>query len=106
MGVLSVNQTDVAVATKIKTPKVPKYAVVMYNDDVTTFDFVIGVLMEIFDKDQPTAAALADLIHHTGSAEVGRYSREVAEVKVEETVSKARQNGYPLMCKVEGIGDD
>lgn len=100
------SQTDVAVATRIKTPRVPKYNVIMHNDDETTFEFVIAALIEIFDKDQVTATALAYEIHNVGSAAVGCYSREVAESKVSETTERARARGFPLVCTVEGAGDD
>ncbi len=94
-------QTDVAVATKIKSPKVPRFNVIMYNDDVTTFDFVIQALMDIFDKDQATAQTLAYAVHSQGSAVVGQYSKEVAETKVAEVTEQARAQGYPLVCTVE-----
>ncbi len=94
-------QTEVVVATKIKVPKVPKFHVVMYNDDVTTFAFVISVLIDIFEKDENTAISLAYGIHNNGSAVVGLYSKEVAETKVSETVERARAAGFPLVCTVE-----
>jgi ATP-dependent Clp protease adaptor protein ClpS len=100
------NQTDVVVATRIKTPKVPKYNVVMHNDDETTFEFVIATLIDIFDKDEVTATALAYEIHNIGSATVGSYSREVAESKVNETTERARAKGFPLVCTVEGSDND
>ena len=43
-------QTATNVVTKIKIPKIPKYQVVMINDDVTTMEFVVRILIEIFEK--------------------------------------------------------
>ena len=42
--------------TKLKLPK--QYQVLIYNDDFTPMDFVVEVLMQIFDKDEATAVTL------------------------------------------------
>jgi ATP-dependent Clp protease adaptor protein ClpS len=40
-------------------------------------------------------------VHNEGSAVAGIYSYEVAEQKGIEGTNLARQNGYPLVIKVE-----
>lgn len=91
----------VAVATRVKVPRAPRFNVVMYNDDVTTFEFVIRVLVQVFDKDEATARSLADKIDQEGSAIIGSYSRELAETYVEETTERARSEGFPLVCEIQ-----
>ncbi len=41
---------------------------VLYNDDVNTFDFVIDCLMEICKHDELQAEQLAVLVHYKGKA--------------------------------------
>ena len=60
------------VKVKLKEPSM--YNVVMLNDDVTTMDFVVEVLKEIFNKDSETAVALMLKVHHEGGKIHIRYS--------------------------------
>ena len=42
--------------SRVKVPR--SYRVLIYNDDFTPMDFVVEVLMQIFDKDEAAATAL------------------------------------------------
>jgi ATP-dependent Clp protease adaptor protein ClpS len=83
----------------IKPPS--KYKVMVLNDDVTPMDFVILMLITIFKKPQEEAVQLTLKIHHEGSAIAGIYPHEIAEQKVADGVTMARNNGFPLMLKAE-----
>ena len=48
-----------------------QYYVVMHNDDKTPFDFVVDLLMGLFNHDKDTAADLAHKIHTDEKAIVG-----------------------------------
>ena len=78
-----------------------QYYVVMHNDDKTPFDFVVDLLMGLFNHDKDTAADLAHKIHTDGKAIVGMYNLEIAEQKVEETVKASRVANYPLSVSIE-----
>ena len=78
-----------------------QYYVVMHNDDKTPFDFVIDILMGLFNHDEGTAADLAHKIHTDEKAIVGMYNLEIAEQKVEETVKASRVANYPLTVSLE-----
>ena len=99
--------TDVETRTKIKikpnkdlTPP-PKFRVIFMNDNVTTVDFVIAVLQEIFDHSFDTAEDLTVKIHQEGSAQVAVLPFEIAESKAVETTLLARTNNFPLAVKIE-----
>ena len=85
--------------SKIKIPR--QYQVLIYNDDFTPMDFVVDVLMQIFDKDAQTATMLMLSVHERSSAVAGVYPRDIAYTKAAEAVQWARQEGYPL--KVEAV---
>lgn len=87
------------VTTNIIEPK--KYKVIFLNDDKTPMDFVIEVLMNIFNHNEEVSQSLTVKIHTEGSAVVGVYPHEIAEQKGIETTSIARASGYPLGVKVE-----
>ena len=85
--------------TKIAKPR--KYKVLMHNDDYTSMDFVIDVLISIFRKDEGTAILLMQQIHNEGLAICGIYTKEIAETKIIQVKELARANKYPLKCTME-----
>ena len=96
---------DIAIKTqtqeKIKIEEPAKYDVILLNDDITTYDFVIRVLKQIFHKTDEQAISLTKHIHENGSGIVGTYLYEIAEQKGIETTLLAREEGYPLQVKVQ-----
>lgn len=92
---------DVVTKKKKKTKKPKRFKVVFVNDDYTTMEFVVRVLETIFHKSPAEAAAIMLRIHNNGSGIAGVYTREVAETKVEQTMSWARKEGHPLMVTME-----
>lgn len=85
--------------TKLRGPG--KYHVIMLNDDTTPMDFVVAVLMNIFNKSADDAHEIMLTIHEKGRAIAGTYTFEVAEQKAVETVSEARTAGFPLDVSIE-----
>lgn len=77
-----------------------KWNVVFYNDNVTTVEFVIFVLKEVFNYDDQTAIELTYEIHNEGKKVVGTYTYEIAEQKASDTLYLAYQYGYPLEVKI------
>ncbi len=84
---------------KTKLPQL--WRVVMHNDDYTTQEFVVFVLMNFFRKDPTEAHHLMLKVHQSGRAIVGVYTRDVAETKVAQVTDYARENGHPLMLSIE-----
>ncbi|HOJ49646.1 MAG TPA: ATP-dependent Clp protease adaptor ClpS [Spirochaetota bacterium] len=87
------------ISEEIKEPKL--YKVIMHNDDITTMDFVVKVLIEIFNKPPYEAIEIMLFIHNNGQAIVGKYIFDIAMTKIEETHNLARENGFPLKCTIE-----
>lgn len=91
--------TKKEIKDKLKEP--PRYKVVLLNDDVTTMEFVVALLMMIFKHNEADALSLTMEIHNEGSAVAGVYTHEIAEQKVLDATSMARNNGFPLVIKAE-----
>lgn len=85
--------------SRIKIPR--KYQVLIYNDDFTPMDFVVDVLMQVFEKGEAEATALMLSIHKGSYAVAGIYPKDIAYTKAAEAVRWAREEGYPL--KVEAV---
>jgi ATP-dependent Clp protease adaptor protein ClpS len=87
--------------TEIKYPNL--YRVDIYNDDQTPVEFVIQMLIEIFNKDINTAKEITMDIHNKGKSSAGVYSLEIAEQKVTESLHLCKLYGYPLKIVAERI---
>jgi len=87
---------------EVKEPSM--YKVLLHNDDKTTFEFVIQVLVTVFHRSIEEALELTQDIHNNGRGIAGApYTREVADEKISETVLLARANGFPLTATCEEL---
>ncbi len=77
------------------------YKIILHNDDYTTMDFVISILLEVFHKSAEEAKRLMLTVHNHGKAIIGIYTKEIAETKVDRTLKLAKNAGYPLLCTFE-----
>ena len=95
--------TDIQTLTreKIKLEEPGMYDVIFLNDNITTTEFVVRVLKQIFNKTQEQAEAIMQKIHNDGQGIVGSYTHEVAEQKGIEATLLARQENFPLQVKVK-----
>jgi len=91
--------------SKIKLKKPNRFQVILLNDDYTTMEFVVVVLMKFFSKHQEAANALMLKIHIEGEAVCGVYSHDVAQTKVTQVIEFSRKNEQPLMCIIRELSD-
>ncbi|NUN12887.1 MAG: ATP-dependent Clp protease adapter ClpS [Myxococcales bacterium] len=91
--------TGVKERPKTKRPRL--YKVLMHNDDYTTMEFVVYVLMTLFRKTQTEATQIMLHIHTKGIGVCGVFTRDIAETKVSQVTQLARENGMPLLCTME-----
>ena len=97
------HQTEEQVISKTRgeTQEPPMYRVLLHNDDYTTMEFVIEVLMYVFNKSPESAAKIMLNVHQQGIGVCGVYTHEIAETKVDTVHNLARESGYPLRCSME-----
>lgn len=79
----------------------PMYRVMLLNDDYTTMEFVIEVLVYVFQKSPEEANRIMLSVHRSGVGICGVYPYELAETKVNTVETLARENGHPLKCIME-----
>jgi len=77
------------------------YKVILHNDNYSTFEFVVEVLMEIFHKSYEESSRLTMKVDQEGLAVVGIYPKDIAEMKVKQVTFKAENMGYPLRATFE-----
>lgn len=79
----------------------PKFKVILLNDDYTSMDFVVGVLISIFNHDMQSAVDIMLAIHKQGRGICGVYTYEIAETKVFQVEKMARTENFPLRAIIE-----
>jgi ATP-dependent Clp protease adaptor protein ClpS len=79
----------------------PLYKVLLHNDDYTTMEFVVEVLMFVFRKPPEEATQIMLSVHHQGTGLCGLFPYELAETKVDTVETLARDRGFPLKCTME-----
>jgi len=92
---------DLELDEEVEITYAKKYKVYLLNDDYTTMDFVIEILMQIFHKNYEEATQTMLQIHEQGQGLCGVYSYEIAETKVHQVHASAKKNGFPLKAIME-----
>lgn len=93
---------EVTETIRVREPSM--YKVILHNDNTTTFDFVVLVLVSIFHRSLEDAAELTRQIDAQGQGIAGSpYTREIAEEKTLETINFSRANGFPLTATFEEL---
>ncbi len=78
-----------------------RYKVVLLNDDFTSMDFVVEILMEVFGHQLDSAINIMLNVHREGRGICGVYTYEVAETKISQVKKRAKENEYPLKAIME-----
>jgi len=77
------------------------FKVLLHNDDYTSMEFVVEVLMGIFHKTHTQAEQIMLQIHEKDKAICGVYSFEIAQTKAQQVKQRAKQNEFPLLATIE-----
>ena len=86
---------------RLEEPRI--YQVVLHNDHYTTMDFVVNVLMKIFQRPAAEATKIMLDVHTKGAGICGIYTYDIAVTKVSQVHRIAKQHGFPLKCSYEEV---
>lgn len=89
---------------KVERPKL--YEVLLHNDDYTTQEFVVYVLMKFFHHDEGSATQIMLHVHTKGVGVAGVFTYDVAETKANQVMRFAREHEMPLQCSVRRQGGE
>ena len=79
------------------------YKVLLHNDDYTSMDFVIDILMNLFHKSLAQAEQIMIQVHKEGKGTCGIFTYEIAETKVHQVKELAKSSGFPLLATMEEV---
>lgn len=94
-------EIETTIESQEETTEGPLYRVIIHNDDVTPMDFVLHILVSIFELAGPRAVQVMYTAHYHGSAYVQTLPKPEAEKRVGNAHVSARFNGYPLRFTIE-----
>jgi ATP-dependent Clp protease adaptor protein ClpS len=94
-------KTKERVSSKSKDDIPPMFKVILHNDDYTSMEFVVIILMNVFGKSLEKATQMMLNIHNRGRQICGVYPRQIAETKVETVHNLAASKGFPLKSTME-----
>jgi ATP-dependent Clp protease adaptor protein ClpS len=109
---VAVEETAPREREKTKPKRQPPYAVVLHNDNVNGFDFVVACLRKVFNLSMPRAFMLTLKAHHSGRVIVWTGHQELAELKADQLKScgadplQAHLGARPLRVSVEPLPGD
>ena len=95
------NEIEIELEDDLDLQEPKKYKVFLLNDDFSTMDFVIDVLVRVFRKSVDEASVIMLNIHNNGKDLCGTYTYEIASTKVAQVKSMAREKGFPLKAIME-----
>lgn len=95
------SDSDVLTETETKLEKPKLFKVILHNDDFTTMEFVVFILVYVFLRSEPEAFSIMLQVHNEGMGIAGIYPYEIASMKSEKAMNLARAREYPLLCTVE-----
>ena len=99
-------QTSVDVRHDIEIKKPSDFAVIIWNDDVTTMEFVVSVLTKVFHKQPQEAAAIMMEVHENGHCIAGIYTFDIAVSKKARADAMSAKKKFPLKLTIKEINDE
>ena len=96
-------EVEIKNTDKLDISKPKKYSVIMFNDDSTPMEFVIELLVNVFNHSDQGAQDITLKVHNDGKGVAGVYYYEIAEQKVAESISVSRVAGYSLALDLEEL---
>lgn len=94
-------ETEEQIDTSLEDALEPLYRVIIHNDEVTPFEFVIIVLRRFFELALPDAERITYVAHTQGQALVAVLPLKEAQKRVGQAHFAASLEGFPLMFTIE-----
>lgn len=94
-------ETSLEEKVQLKIAPMKMYDILFFNDDYTPMNFVVELLMRVFNHTSESAITLMMNVHESESAVVGTYFYEIADEKRNVSLDFAKKFGFPL--KVEMV---
>lgn len=95
------HEEAVVAESKHKLKRPPLYKVLIHNDNFTTMEFVVFILVTVFQHSEAEATRIMFQVHTQDVGVAGIYPYEIAEMKVSKVTNLAQAHEFPLLCTME-----
>ena len=93
---------DTALKPSAVKPKLPEmFKVLLLNDDYTPMEFVVETIERFFNKSREQATQIMLKVHTEGAGVCGVYPQDIAETKMNQVLTHAKEAQHPLQCVIE-----
>jgi ATP-dependent Clp protease adaptor protein ClpS len=96
---LGAPRQEAKIREKLEEPRM--FRVILHNDDYTTMEFVVEVLVRVFRKKAAEATRIMLDVHRRGRGVAGMYTYDIAQTKVNQVFRMAKEREFPLRCSTE-----
>ena len=79
----------------------PRWKVIAHDDPVTTMEFVVRIMVQVFKKPVIFAEAIMWQVHNEGLSVVDTLPKSEAERRVQIATMAARLEGFPFRFTLE-----
>src|SRR5580693_5446506 len=93
--------TKIATKTETRVQRPRLHKVILFNDDYTPRDFVVGVLKAVFRLNETQALSVMMTAHRKGVCVVAVFAQDIAETKAARAPEAGAAKGYPLRFGTE-----
>jgi len=90
----------IAAPSKPALKRPPFYKVMIFDDDISTFQCVIDIAVKYFNKNEDEGFEIAFKVNARGAELVGIFPKDTAKSKVALAKKELKENGYPLRIEL------
>lgn len=94
-------EENLGIFSEPRLDKPKMFRVILHNDNYTTMEFVVAVLMKVFHKPASEATKIMLDVHKKGRGVCGVYTYDIAVTKISHVHQMAKNCEYPLRCSCE-----
>lgn len=95
------DKTDKNTKTDTSAHHIPRYKVILHNDDKTTMNFITWLLSNVFNHTAIESEKIMMEVHEKGAGIAGVYPLELAEMRQDMSLRLAKANDFPLKVSIE-----
>lgn len=92
---------DTDLSHKLEEPGL--FNVLLHNDNYTSMDFVVDILVSVFRKSSVEASKIMMEVHEKGAGIAGVYPYDIGLTRIQEVKRRAIEEKYPLLCTLEKV---